>query len=117
MNERLVSDRSPYVPLDVFLPGKSGSFESLLDTGFEGDVVIPESFAADADPSDEYRRYRLADGSRTWGAVYFGTIRLGALGTFPARIVALGDECLIGLRVANRFKITLDHGRELVVEP
>ncbi len=113
----LISSRFPYIPLEIILPRKSGRFEGLLDTGFEGEVVVPEGFAADAGPADEYRIIRLADGSEVLTEVHFGEVDLDALGRFPVRVVALGDECLVGLGLANRFAITLDHGRRLIVEP
>ena len=60
--------------------------------------------------------YRLTDGSPIIRPTDSGTVAVGRLGEFPVRVVALGDECLVGMRLANRFSITLDHGQRIVVE-
>lgn len=117
MSERLISDRFPYIPMVLSFGQKRGSVEALLDTGFEGDVIIPESFALDAGPSDGVRVFRLADGSRINRAAFGGTVSIGGFSTIQVLVVALGDECLMGVRLASRFSITLDHGRRLLIEP
>jgi predicted aspartyl protease len=114
---RLVSHRSPFIPIDVLLGQTSGRFEALLDTGFDGDVVVPEHFTASLGAPDEYRVFRLADGSLTVGETFSGQVVLGPVGTFPARVVSLGDECLLGLGVAHRCSVLLDHGQRVIVEP
>ena len=117
MTPRLVSERSPYVPITVSLRQRASSFEALLDTGFEGDLMVPAAFAANVGPPDLLRLFVLADGSETMGGIYFGAVDLGPLGTLAVQIGALGDECMIGLRIAHRFRVTLDHGRQIVFEP
>jgi hypothetical protein len=47
---------------------------------------------------------------------YVGTIHLGELGPFPAVVIVLGDEPLIGAGVARSVTIILDHGRRVIVE-
>jgi hypothetical protein len=37
--------------------------------------------------------------------------------TFMARIILMGDECLIGQGIIRQLKVTFDHGKEVVVEP
>ena len=117
MNQRLISARFPYIPIGIQIRHKIGRFEALLDTGFEGALIVPEAFAADIGDPDQFRRFRLADGSETIADDYLGTANLGPLGTFPVTIAALGDECLIGRGLSDRFTIILDHGRQLIVEP
>jgi hypothetical protein len=98
--------------------GRTGAnFEALLDTGFDGDVVVPERLVADAGSAGAAGQFQLADGTRIIRPTYNGTVAVGQLGVYPARVVALGGECMIGMRRANRFSITLDHGQRVIVEP
>jgi hypothetical protein len=63
-------------------------------------------------------RWTLADGSTVLAPSYLGRVEvadLGDKGTFAAVISVLGDEPIIGRALANRFSITLDHGRQLIL--
>ena len=42
---------------------------------------------------------------------------LGDAGVSAAIIGVLGNEPLIGRNLARRFRITLDHGRKVILEP
>jgi hypothetical protein len=42
---------------------------------------------------------------------------LGDAGVSAAIIGVLGNEPLIGRNLARRFQITLDHGRQVILEP
>jgi len=42
---------------------------------------------------------------------------LGDAGVSAAIIGVLGNEPLIGRNFARRFRITLDHGRQVILEP
>lgn len=117
MTERLVSSRVPYIPVTVTFGGRTERIDALLDTGFEGDLVVPEFLALQADDPDGEQVLQLADGSRIVRSFYRGSITVGQLGAFPGLVVALGEECLMGLRLASRFAVTLDHGRRVIVEP
>ena len=117
MNQRLVSTRYPYIPIVITIRHLSASFDALLDTGFEGAVIVPASFTTTAGAPDAYARLRLADGSRVRRPAFLGTAELGQLGSFPVEIAALGDECLMGRELADQFTITLDHGQRIIVEP
>jgi hypothetical protein len=37
--------------------------------------------------------------------------------SFPVVISFLGEEALIGRAVTDRFRLTLDHGQRVIVEP
>lgn len=92
-------------------------FDALLDTGFDGDLVVPRSFEAVAGIPNGIGEFFLADGSAVRCPVYLGSVEIGALGAFPVEIAALADECLMGRGLSDRFTVTLDHGRRIVVEP
>jgi hypothetical protein len=38
-------------------------------------------------------------------------------GAFAALIIALGDECLLGIQTLNHFRVIFDHGQRVIVEP
>lgn len=119
MNQRIVSSRFPYLPLSIEVPGTGSLFvevEAFLDTGFDGDVVIPWDFVASDKVPDGYLPWRLADGSEIITPVYVSTVELGRMGTFPVVIAALGDEPMIGRGVIDRFSIVLDHGQRVIVD-
>jgi predicted aspartyl protease len=117
MMPRLVSRRFPYVPLQVLVGHQELQIEALLDTGFDGDLVLPASLLPDTLVPDGFVSWRLADGSDVYAPYHVGEARLDQLATLPAVITVLGDEPLVGRGVADHFSITLDHGAQLVVEP
>lgn len=117
MIQRLASLRPPYVPITVTVRQATRRYTALLDTGFDGDIIVPRSFASVAGTPNGYAAFILADGSSGQTEIFLGSVDLDPLGTFPADVLALGDECLMGRGLADRFKIILDHGRELVIEP
>ena len=117
MNPRLISARFPYIPMTVTINQVSTSSHVLLDTGFDGDVIVPRHLAATAGAPNSYEQLILADGSAVYRPLFLGTADLGPLGTFPVEVVALGAEYLMGRGLADRFRIVLDHGRQIIVEP
>lgn len=90
---------------------------AVVDTGFDGHLVVPGSFVTNL-PSPEYtRRVRTASGEVVLVPVYAGTIELVAQpGLIDAFILVLGDEYLIGLETINHFAVTFDHGLRVVVD-
>lgn len=117
MSQRVVSSRFPYLPVRIHVRDRYESGEALLDTGFDGGIVVPSSFFSNAEQPDWYTWWTVADNRRVLAPVYRGTVELDGLGPFPTLITALGDELLVGLQVANRFSILLDHGQRVIVEP
>jgi predicted aspartyl protease len=113
----IVSTHFPYLPLTVRVRGQSAVIEALLDTGFDGDIVVPQDFVNAGEPPDGYLHWTLADGSQVEAAAYLGTAVLGSYGPFDVVINALGDEPIVGRSFSDRFTITLDHGHQVIVEP
>ena len=59
----------------------------------------------------------MADGSVSIAGAYFGTVEIvGINEPLPARILALGNEFLLGRRVLDRYKVTFDRGLQVFVE-
>jgi len=114
----VISTHFPYLPLTVSIRKRQETIEALLDTGFDGGVVIPPHLITNSAPPDSYVRWTLADGSPVLAPAYLGMVKIGDLGnagTFATVISVLGDVPIIGRTLADRFKITLDHGRRVVL--
>ena len=114
---RLISPRFPYLPIRVTIGGQHMDVEALLDTGFDGDVILPPRLIDGGVPPDGHMRWTLADDSTVLTPYYLGTVRIGTMGSFNLVISTLGNEPLVGLGLAINFTITLDHGRQVIVEP
>ena len=117
MSQRLVSSRFPYLTIRVDVRHTKQQLEAFFDSGFDGDVAVPQTLIANGDPPDGHQIWQLADASEILVSYYLGTVSLRQLGTFEAVIVAIGNEPLIGRGITNRFTIILDHGQRLIVEP
>jgi predicted aspartyl protease len=113
---RAISGRFPYLPIQVQVHGRTYTVEALIDTGFDGDVVLPAGQLASDEP-DDYHGWTLADGLQVFAPFYLGTVSVGNLGSFTAAITALGDEPIVGRGVTDRFRLILDHGQRVIVEP
>ena len=116
-NGHISSPRFPYVPSHIHVRGQSADVDALLDTGFDGDVAVPADFVAGVGPPDGISRWVLADGSPVHVPYYIGTVQLDGLGPFPALVIVLGDEPLVGAGACRHVTLVLDHARRVVVQP
>jgi predicted aspartyl protease len=97
--------------------------EALIDTGFDGDVIVPSQMVSGSVVSDGLMQWKLADGSLLADGsvivspVYLGTAQIAGLSEEPVTISAVGSETLIGSSLVRRFLVTLDHGARVVFEP
>jgi predicted aspartyl protease len=122
VSERSTSIRFPYVKARVRFAGSRAQVElvteALLDTGFDGDIIIPAHFADELGPPDAVLDWQMADGSIVRGGLYSADVQLDGLSIpQPAVATAMGDEFLFGRGLIENYRIVLDHGREVVVEP
>jgi predicted aspartyl protease len=117
MSQRVVSSRFPYLPVHLDVDGHSEDVEALLDTGFDGDVAVPPSMVPGGQPPDYLETWTLADGTQLVIPTFLGSAQIGGLPAFPVTLTALGDEPLVGRGVGDRFRITLDHGQQVILEP
>ena len=122
LSDRLVSSRFPYLPIHLELRDGGTAFqeadlEALIDTGFDGDVIAPAALLTNGPLPASYLSWELADGSEVLAPAYRGTVTVGQLGTLTVIITALGDEPMIGRTLVSRFRVTLDHGQQVIVEP
>jgi predicted aspartyl protease len=91
--------------------------EALVDTGFDGGVTVPSEVVDAAIIPDTILDLGLADGSRLRAPGYLASVRIGRLQPVLTMLVALGDEALLGREVTDHFRVTFDHGREILAEP
>lgn len=117
VSQGFTSSRFPYLPLRVSVRQRSEAVEALVDTGFDGDVSVPPETLTAGESPDGYSPWILADGSEVLAPAYDGTVQLGSLAPFPAIVIVLGDEPVAGRGVTDRFRVILDHGRQLIIEP
>ncbi len=120
LNERrIVSQRIPYIPVTVAKSSSSQrrETEALVDTGYTGSVVVPAGFFTNGQPSSHRITLRLADGSPITAPAYRGELHIGSTRLESVLITELGNETIIGLKVLQSFTLTLDHGREIIIEP
>lgn len=124
MNRPLVSRRFPYLRIYLLIHHRTSMAmtnmekEALIDTGFDGDVVLPSSHIFNGEPPDGYLTWKLADGSEVLAPAYVGELMVSSsLGPFDVVITVLGDEPLVGRNLISHFTVILDHGAKVVVEP
>ncbi len=117
MTDRLVSDHFPYLPLSIQIREYKADVEALVDTGFEGDVLVPLGFFVIGGPSDFDYNVLLADDTARRFDGYYGRVQVGNLGRFSARVAVGGSEFLVGRRIMDRFRLIFDHGQQPIVEP
>lgn len=115
----LVSTDYPYLQVKVTVRNFRRRFRVLLDTGFDGYLILPTRFRSQLGKLDSRTSIRLADGAEGIFPVYRGGVEIAGLGlqvAYLAEIILLGDECLLGRGIINLLKVTFDHGSQLVVE-
>jgi predicted aspartyl protease len=113
---QVVSDHFPYLPIRLVVSDRTIETEALLDTGFDGAVVLPADMLDPEIVGDSHALWQLADGSHILAPLYRGTVSIGHLESLRVVITALGDEPLVGRLVSDHFRITLDHGIRIMVE-
>jgi predicted aspartyl protease len=127
MSRKLTSRKYPFLPLSIRVRmTKNKHLEldthALIDTGFSGDIVIPSTEEIKKHEPDAYATWTMADGSEVLASMFLGTIRFPALDEDVAEMVGvtvtvLGDQALIGQSILKHFTLTLDHGKQVILEP
>ena len=127
MSRKLTSSKYPFLPLTIHVRVSSRKnidlhTQALIDTGFSGDIVVPVTEELKQPTPDAYATWSMADGSEVLAPIFLGTIRFPELDEDVAEMVGvtitvLGDQALIGQSVLRRFTLTLDHGKQVILEP
>ena len=114
----VVSDDFPYMPIRVSIGEWETSGIALIDTGFSGDLLIPEELLPDdLGPPDHLNLYRVADGRFVRAPMYAGSIQIGNLPPLTnVSIGAMGDRFIVGVGIIERYVMTLERGERVIIE-
>jgi hypothetical protein len=127
MSKKLTSTTYPFLPLSIHIriahrQHIEFNTQALIHTGFSGDIVVPATGELKQSRPDAYATWTMADGSEVMAPIFLGTIRFPELDEDVAEMVGvtvtvLGDQALIGQSVLRRYTLTLDHGKQVILEP
>ena len=91
---------------------------ALLDTGYDGTLVIPYTFITEFGTGDTSRTLIVGDGRSVESPVYFGSLEVIGLVPIPLLpITAIGEEFILGRGIMNRYNVCFDHGQRVIIEP
>ena len=110
----------PYLPIRLEVRGVRFEDRALLDTGFTGELIIPETalnqgIGQPIDHSD----MRLGDDIPRNVPWYLGTLEIvGLRGDFPGTFIqVIGNEYNMGRGILDLFEVAFDHGQRIIVRP
>lgn len=110
--------RYPSLTVRFSIQGYVGEVIALVDTGCDVALVVPEGLATNLPPPLRARKMRTATGQVVVVPSYIGSIQiLVAPSAIDGLVIALGTEYLLGLPMLNQYRVTLDRGRRIIVEP
>jgi clan AA aspartic protease len=115
--------RFPYLSIRVRIRQPSQSteqeinFSALVDTGFDGGLVIPKDLLDPSLVPIRYVPWKLADESEILAPAFLGEIEVDGLPPVTTVVTSLGAEPLLGRHVTNNFRVIFDHGKQVIVEP
>ena len=97
---------------------KTVGYGAIFDSGFSGDVVLPQSMSVDIGlKSGGVAEVELADGSTMFVKLYLCKVKIGGIIQDAATII-MGEEVLIGMGLMKPFDVCLRAGTsEAVIEP
>lgn len=119
MNQGVVGSRFPYIPLRISLALDELTVEALVDTGFDGDVVLPSIVISGLalDEPDAFLTWRLADGSDVVTGSYLANAGIRGLpGSHSVLVSVLGDESIVGRGLTDHYRVVFDHGERVIIE-
>lgn len=112
----LISSRFPYLPVKVTVRQHSYELEAMLDTDFDGEIILPPGLVTNGELSYWYVDCKLANDSVVKIPAFRCSLNLANKKISEVTTLIMGDEPIIGREVIKHFKITLDHGRKIILE-
>lgn len=108
------SDRYPYLALEVKVRDINITDYFYIDTGFDGDLILPGHFANEFGEADYISRWRLGNGSVLEAEDYVGEAKVVEVTEAAlVRVSCVGDEFIVGRGIIDRLEIILDHGKRV----
>lgn len=115
---QIISTSYPYLRVRFSIRGYEETAIALVDTGFTGALAIPATiFNGKLGLPDARTVWELADQSKISAPVYMGSIEIIDFSPMSGAITIVGNEYILGRGVIDRFKVTFDHGKRVIVEP
>lgn len=110
--------RSVRVNCDIIGEYKTVGYSAIFDSGFSGDVVIPQGMAVNIGLNrGGVAEIELADGGRQIVELYLCKVKIGDI-TQEASVIIIGGEVLVGMGLMKPYDICLRMGTsEAVIEP
>ena len=105
----------PYLQVRCRIHDRIFNASGLVDTGFDGGLVIPASQARGLPEPPRQVIVRLGDGSITRTAEFVGAISLGNK-RMLVTVMFLGSEYLIGRQIVDQLRLCFHYGRYLEIE-
>ena len=114
-----VSANYPFLSIRIEIGDWQAEPWALVDTGFEGSLVIPTTtLGLGLGSPDSSSNWVLADGSIVETPVYIGNLEIFGLPPISEiTVTVLGTDYILGRGIIDRFEIILDHGERLIVRP
>ncbi len=104
----------PFLPITFSVRNVRENIPAFVDTGFDGFLVLPDTYLPRLGLPDLAGSWTLADGSTVAAPEFRGTVRIVGLEQLvQAQITCLGTEVILGRAVVDRFAITFDHGHRI----
>jgi predicted aspartyl protease len=106
------------IETDIIGEYKTAGYGAIFDSGFSGDVVLPQSMAVDIGlKSGGAAEIELADGSTMIVELYLCKVKIGDIIQEAATII-MGSEVLIGMGLMTPFDVCLRAATsEVIIEP
>lgn len=114
-NKTIISSRFPYLPIKVAIK-KDFKLEALLDTGYDGGVILPPKLISNGEVSGWLVDCKLANNAVVEAPAYIGSVTIGNKRLNNITVLIMGDEPIVGREVMKYFKVIFDHGRKVIVE-
>lgn len=105
------------VQLEVIGEYKTIGYGAILDSGFTGDIVLPESIAVDIGlKAGGVAEVELADGSTSIINLYLCNVQIGDV-TQEAATIIMGNDVLIGMGLMSPYDVCFRAGTgEVIME-
>ncbi len=109
----------PYLPIRVEVRGVRFEGLALLDTGYTGELVIPESALEEGIGIPvEHTDIEVGDNRVVNSPTYLGSLEITGLSIIPGVVVnVIGDEYIIGRGILDLYSVTFDYGQRVIIRP